>query len=118
MAADQTVLLAVMGLVSTLIGGMVWLIKRTFGHTIPRLAEDFRAALREERTLYQDELRFYRLESKEQRDRFLDELQRIHAQGHEDSVLLASRVEELTRKIESWPCIRTGACTAVEEHRQ
>lgn len=46
---------------------LAWLIRRTFTHTIPRLAGDFKEAL-------QQQFAFFQKEMKEQRDLFKEEL--------------------------------------------
>lgn len=48
-------------------GLVVWVVQRTFKHTIPRLAEDFRAALTQQQAAYREDL-------KETREAFRDEL--------------------------------------------
>lgn len=46
----ENVVLGILGVVTALGGLLGWLVKRTFGHTIPRLSKTFEKALVDQRT--------------------------------------------------------------------
>ena len=47
-------------------GLVSWLVRHTFRHTIPRLANDFRETLQQERKIFLEELRSQRVDFKEE----------------------------------------------------
>lgn len=74
-------------------GLIAWLIKHTFGHTIPRLASDFRESIASERDAYMEE-------AKQQRREFLEELRRITDTNLKERHECLERMESLRIKVE------------------
>ena len=60
------------------LGLIVWLVKRVFSHTIPRMSKDFKEALACQQAMFSDEMKVLREafaeEIKSQRQDFRDEL--------------------------------------------
>lgn len=54
------VVLAGLGIVGTVVGLLGWIVKRTFSHTIPRLANDFKAALTAQADVFEREMKAIR----------------------------------------------------------
>jgi hypothetical protein len=76
----------------TAIGLVVWLVKRTFSHTIPRLSQDFKEALTVQASLFRDEIQRQRVD-------FRDEL-RLHREDLRDQLSrLALQVQALSDTI-------------------
>jgi len=76
-------------------GLVVWVVQRTFKHTIPRLAEDFRKTLTQQQAAYREDL-------KETRDAFREELraervslQELLASERSCRERMAERIEHL-----------------------
>lgn len=68
----------------TAIGLVVWLVKRTFSHTIPRLSADFKEALTEQASVFRDEIKQQRVDFREElrlhREELRDQLSRLTLQ--------------------------------------
>lgn len=68
----------VMAMATGAMGLIVWLVKRTFSHTIPRLAGDFKESLEKQAEVFQEEIHaqrdFFQDEIRNQRESFREEL--------------------------------------------
>ena len=78
----------------TIIALLAWLVRRTFTHTIPRLADDFKSALAEQHKFFSSQLEM-------QREDFKAALaqQRVDFMGERDQ--FSKRLDRLSDAVES-----------------
>ena len=80
---------------------VVWLVRRVFAHTIPRLAEDFKEALKGQQSLFLEQLTIqrddFRTALSEQRTDFRDSLKDEREQLGRKLDRLAEAVESIIR---------------------
>ena len=93
---------------------VVWLVRRVFTHTIPRLAEDFKESLKTQQGLFLDQLSHQRDDFKEalseQRTDFRESLTEERDQLGRKLDRLAEAVETLIRQSPYDPNVRPGDC--------
>ena len=84
-------------------GLIVWLVKRTFSHTIPRLAADFKESMSAQAEVFQEEMRaereFFQGEIRAQRQEFRDELASQREDWKKELSRLGDRIDLLTKTI-------------------
>lgn len=81
------------------IGLVVWLFKRTFGHTIPRISADFKEALKEQKEAAKEARREFLEELRAQRQDFMQTLERIDTRSTEERNECHQRIEEVKREL-------------------
>lgn len=74
------------------IGAVVWLMKRTFGHTIPRISADFKESLKEQRAEFTSALR-------EQRADLLAVLERADERSADERRQCHESIEQIRREL-------------------
>ncbi len=79
---------------------LAWLVRRTFTHTIPRLASDFKESLKSTNEFFKEELRTtrddFRNELKEQRQDFQDSLKQLREDFKGEIQYLGQRIDRLS----------------------
>lgn len=83
---------------------VAWLVRHTFSHTIPRLAEDFQKMLTDQRKAAVDTINAERVsfieETRAQRRDFLEELRRLSQENSKERHDCFERMEALREKVE------------------
>jgi len=89
---------------ATAIGLVAWLVKRTFGHTIPRMAGDFKEALDGLTARFSEELRAQREEFRAElhvaREQFRAELAAQRADFKTELTGLGEKIEKLAKAVD------------------
>jgi len=79
---------------------LAWLVRRTFTHTIPRLADDFKASLATVTNFFKEELtasrNAFREELKEQRSDFQDSMRQLREDFRGEVQYLGQRIDRLS----------------------
>ncbi len=79
---------------------LAWLVRRTFTHTIPRLASDFKESLQTATDFFKAELKTsrddFRAELKEQREDFQKSLEQLRADFKSEIQYLGQRIDRLS----------------------
>ena len=86
------------GAMGTLIILVSWMVRRVFTHTIPRLAADFREALKEQQETFANQLESQRNDFKQALSEQRNELRESMKNDHDD---LGRKMDRLTVAIET-----------------
>lgn len=91
---------------------VAWLVRHTFSHTIPRLAEQFQEMLTAQReaaiTSSQSERAAYIEDAKAQRRDFLEELRRLSTEAAQERHDCLQKMEQLRAKVDDLADIVRG----------